>query len=58
MPLSSLEGASLRRGSTTSQIQLQLSGRDIALLSELNQSTGKEQGGSRYQSVFGGEANP
>jgi hypothetical protein len=43
MPLSSLQGASLRTGSTTSQIQLQLSNGDFVLLSELNQSSGKEQ---------------
>ena len=43
LPLSSIEGASLRTGSTSSQIQLQLAGGGYRLLSELNQSGGKEK---------------
>jgi hypothetical protein len=41
--LASVEGASLRTGSTTSQIQLQLSGGSSRVMSELNQSSGKDK---------------
>ena len=41
--LSSLERASLRTGSTTSQIQLELRDGSVRLLSELNQASGKER---------------
>lgn len=58
LPLSSLEGASLRTGSTTSQIQLRFSIGNFVLLSELNQSTGKEQAVRDINRFLGDEADP